>query len=205
MAERQQILNYDGPVPPMPRMLASNGNEDFIANVAVYHRAIGAVLDGAPRDMFEWQTDHNVSIGTPYGYHTDELLQRNLRALQRWESVLEARRAAPKAAPRPEVAPGTDNKRNRALGVLRKVEAELSALAPDTSRDNDTNKEIWALGRFVNDGALAAGDVADMVIRASHANGHYPGNKSMTQIESDIDRALADAARDGILPDWDND
>lgn len=190
--------------PPMPPVLAENGNEDFIGNIVLHRRAAAAMAGGAPKDMFQWQPDMGTTIGTPYRYHSEELLQRNLAALQRWESVQESRRAVISGPPS-QIQHTGDNKRNRALGVLRKVETELSALAPDTSRDNDTNREIWALGRFVNDGALSAGDVHDMIVRSSYANRHYPGNKSMEQIERDITRALADAARDGILPDWDND
>lgn len=199
---RQQIFDYirsGKPNPPMPTVFAPNdpgdgapGYErvfDFPGSVELQDRAIGAMLDGAPMDIFEW---HQA---------TDEsALQRNLRSLERWEARQEEKRQTAREAKPPRDIEGDEG--DRALGILQWAEDRLASKT-EGERDESTRDAIYFLGKFVNDGYLSRAEVSNAVQRASVHNKHYPENKSINQIEYDIDRGLAKAATDGVHVDWD--
>jgi hypothetical protein len=197
---KRQILNYNGPVPPMPI------TQDFITNIERYHRAIGAILDGAPKDTFEWRPDEGVLIGTPCRYHSNDLLQRNLRALEHWETLQKTKQqAARKAEGRAQNQASKGSERERALGILRWAQDRLSRVGEGV-RDDATRDAIYHLGAFVNDGYLNETDVEDAIVRASYNNAlaYDHENGGIAKIMKDIPRGLAKAAADGIHVDWDD-
>ncbi|OFB43307.1 hypothetical protein BA059_03735 [Mycolicibacterium sp. (ex Dasyatis americana)] len=87
------------------------------------------------------------------------------------------------------------------MGILRWAEDKLAA-AVNGERDERTKDVIYFLGKFVNDGHLTPNEVRQAILSASESNGHRGGNKSVQQIERDIDRGLDKAARDGITVEW---
>lgn len=187
-------------IPPMPHSV------DFIDNIVLHSRATTAMLQGAPKDIFEWQPDMGTSIGTPYRYHSDELLKRNLAALQRWESVQEAKQqAAREVSSRKKPVDLKGSERDRALGILRWAENRLSQIGEGV-RDDATRDTIYYLGAFVNDGYLTENDVEVSIISASYKNGlaYDRENGGIAKIRKDIPRGLTKAASDGTHVDFDD-
>lgn len=207
-------------IPPLP----SGG--DLPGAIHLQNRAAKAMADGAPMDLFNWEPKpktvpfvigpgrctecsfhvatqgHREGCSTTAPLWLDESdLEHNLRSLERWESRQEEkRRAAWEAKPRNDSPKGDE--RDRALGILQWAEDRLSGKT-EGERDDKTKDCIYFLGKFVNDGHLTRAEVSDAVLRASMRNKHYPENKSINQIESDVDRGLAVVRTDGVHVDWD--
>lgn len=125
--------------------------------------------------------------------HPDDLLELKRRHAER-----EALRMMKRATGCEESA---GEKRRRSVGILRWAEDKLAA-AVNGERDERTKDVIYFLGKFVNDGHLTPNEVRQAILSASESNGHRGGNKSVQQIERDIDRGLDKAARDGITVEW---
>jgi hypothetical protein len=113
----------------------------------------------------------------------------SLDELLEWEAAQRSSRGNPSA----------DDRRKRALGLLHswcfvrrsRGRAPLADIPPDTERDEATKDALRYRAPLVNDGSLSRDDLACNIIDASESNGHIPGNKSLAQVEADIDRAIS--------------
>jgi hypothetical protein len=172
-------VDYDGPLPPMPSMVVMPWEDKTDRLVFNDHRQQKRMVDEAVKDRVDFE----------YSPDTPEVEERNAKLLTQWMKERRTRRRNSF-----HTEPNSDRKRKSALDILRKRCDDLARLLPNTTRDVDTRDAIWYLAGLVNDGALSREQVHDAIIDASHANRHYPDNKSIDQIERDIERGLDKAA-----------
>lgn len=149
-------------------------------------------------DEYEWQRAAYDGAELYLAPDIPEIRKRNIAARQTWKSHQEARRRE-SARIRASMSPGSRAK--RALGLVEwrcstgpscNGVPPLALLGRDSHmRDDQTNRALRYLAPLVNDGDIDREDLRDAILDASRRNGHLPDNKSETQIERDIDRAIS--------------
>lgn len=125
---------------------------------------------------------------------TSEVAAYNTAAFAAWRRQWEKMRRA-----KPSRAVSASQRERRALGLLYwwcfngnpKGMPALAHRLPETGRDELVKDLLRALAPLVNEGVLSRNSLRDAVVKASQQCGHVPGNKSLTQLDRDIDRALA--------------
>lgn len=127
------------------------------------------------------------------GGEIDPAMERhNRETFAAWKAARDA-----KWANRPRREVDADTTRKRALGLVDwwcftgdpRKGAPLARMLPG-GRDELAKDLLRALAPLVNDGTLSRSELADAVIEASQRCGHIPGNKTVAEVERDVDRAI---------------
>lgn len=149
-------------------------------------------------DEYQWGLAIQEGVTLYVAPDIPKVRQHNVAARKQWEAAQEVRRRE-SAQIREGMSVTQRGKRALGLlewrcftGTLHDGTPALARLARDSSmRDDQTNCALRYLAPLVNDGDLTREELRRAILDASERNGHLGDNKSQTQIDRDIDRAIS--------------
>jgi hypothetical protein len=117
---------------------------------------------------------------------TAEQRRLNAETLMAWDAARRSARGDP-----------SKGRRKRALRLLQwrcfgpRRNKPALADVKEGERDDETLYARRYLAPLVNEGWLSRAELADAIVEASHRNGHIPDNKTVAQVERQIDGDIA--------------